>query len=349
MSTTEQSIGEEQPQQQFGWFTYAKYKAAALAMRTTINVVSGPPNPHPDATIQVPTRSEGRTMSVNVYYPPELTQASPEARGEAAEEKTEQAAKTKYPILINYHGSGFTLPRHGEDDDFCRLMSSRTQHIVLDCPYRLAPEHPFPAGVHDVEDLIQWVLSPSCSTSYPTFDTSKLSISGFSAGGNYALVASSCDAIPSIPRDTFRATLVFYPCTEMSMPGSEKKKGFDESMDPAISPGMSDFLYDMYMPPDTDRKDPRLSPMYVDDMSGYPGTVLVITAAGDSLGPEGERFADRLIVAGGEASERKVVVKRMEKCNHAFDKAPKPGSVEEKARDEAYQLCIDTLLALDRQ
>ena len=45
-----------------------------------------------------------------------------------------------------------------------------------------APERPFPAAPQDTEDVVDWVYSQS-----DRFDTNKLSLGGFSAGGNLAL------------------------------------------------------------------------------------------------------------------------------------------------------------------
>ena len=53
---------------------------------------------------------------------------------------------------------------------------------MQDTDYRKAPESPFPAAVHDVEDIVNYVLA------HPDeYDTTKITLSGFSAGGCLAL------------------------------------------------------------------------------------------------------------------------------------------------------------------
>ncbi|KAJ5217164.1 hypothetical protein N7468_010172 [Penicillium chermesinum] len=99
------------------------------------------------------------------------------------------------------------FPAFGEDDEFCHYISQNADYAVLDVAYRLSPENPFPAAVNDVEDAVRWVLSQP-----EKFDLSRLSISGFSAGGNLALVASGV----LMPPKTFRSVLAFYPGTDLT-------------------------------------------------------------------------------------------------------------------------------------
>jgi acetyl esterase/lipase len=117
-------------------------------------------------------------------------------------------AKTKKTNLTST-GSGFVISMFGIDSDFCQLVSRRTGAIVLDCDYAKGkwlskksdrpiltrtfyqfasgPEHPFPAAPSDVEDIISYVIANKDGY----FDTSRVTIGGFSAGGTLALTASA--------------------------------------------------------------------------------------------------------------------------------------------------------------
>ncbi|PIG82375.1 esterase/lipase [Aspergillus arachidicola] len=141
---------------------------------------------NPDDVVYIQSREAARTIKAHVY------------RSASAPNPT--------PILINFHGSGFMIPMHGSDDEFCRQVSRETGYTVLDIQYRLAPENPFPAALHDAEDAVNWVLQRP-----EKFDTSRLAISGFSAGGNLALALSSS----VFPRGTFRSLLAFYPPVDL--------------------------------------------------------------------------------------------------------------------------------------
>jgi acetyl esterase/lipase len=59
--------------------------------------------------------------------------------------------------LVNFHASGFILPHHGTNDEFCRQISRETKYTVLDSSYRVAPEHSLPVALNDVEDAVSYV------------------------------------------------------------------------------------------------------------------------------------------------------------------------------------------------
>jgi acetyl esterase/lipase len=129
--------------------------------------------------LQLPSRDPGRTIKANFY---------------------QSESKKPSPVLINFHGSGFIVPWHG-GDEFARRVVQTTDYAVLDVAYRLGPENPFPAAIHDVEDVDKWVIANA-----QDFDTTRVSISGFSAGANLALVVST-QLFPSEPFSTLFASI----------------------------------------------------------------------------------------------------------------------------------------------
>ncbi|KAJ5372681.1 Alpha/beta hydrolase fold-3 [Penicillium concentricum] len=260
----------------------------------------------PDEIRQIKSRDVGRTIKVHLYRP---SSAGP------------------CPVLINFHGSGFVIPLHGGDDEFCRRISHETKHTVLDVRYRLAPEHPFPAALNDVEDAIKYVF-----TCPAEFDLTRVSISGFSAGGNLALVAASS----LFPRDTFRSLISIYPVTDLTPDPASK-----------IAPARGDFviplpvmrLFDRcYIPSSVDKRDPRISPLYA-QVDRFPRRVLIITVDGDTLALEGEELARRIKTL----DDRHVVSERMPGCSHGWDKSTRVGTPQYQAKERAYQLAFDML------
>ncbi|KAG8705722.1 hypothetical protein FRC08_001501 [Ceratobasidium sp. 394] len=94
------------------------------------------------------------------------------------------------------HGSGFVIGSLFESDaEFYRDISREAGAIVLDCDYAKAPTHTFPAAYDDVCDVIAHVLANQDGH----YDTSRLTIGGFSAGGTLALVVSA-----TMPQNTFK-------------------------------------------------------------------------------------------------------------------------------------------------
>ena len=108
----------------------------------------------------------------------------------------------------------------GGDGEFCGMVSKHTGAIVLDCDYVKgtsiatsypkcvlmfllyltypAPEHPFPAAYEDVCDVVAYVLVNENGR----YDTSRLTIGGFSAGGTLSLVVGA-----TMPQGTFKGQL----------------------------------------------------------------------------------------------------------------------------------------------
>jgi acetyl esterase/lipase len=263
---------------------------------------------NPDDVLQIKSRDAGRYLRAHIYRPP--TALSPS------------------PVLINFHGSGFLLPLHGSDDEFCRQVSQETEYTVLDVQYRLAPEHPFPAALNDVEDAVNWVLQQP-----DKFDLARVAISGFSAGGNLAIVAASV----LFPRGTFRSALAFYPPLDLyTDPGAKSPP--DPAGKPIPAP-LSRLFDKCYVPSAYDARDPRISPCYAQP-ERFPDRVLLVTAAGDSLAGEAEALAAKIDKLPG----REVVCQRMQGCNHAWDKSAVPGTIQGNAKEKAYAMAVAMLM-----
>lgn len=219
------------------------------------------------------------------------------------------------------------FPAFGSDDTFCHYVSKNTNYAVLDVKYRLSPENQFPAAVNDAEDVIHWVMGQP-----EKYDLTRLSISGFSAGGNLAIVAASV----LMPPNTFRSVLAFYPGVDMaSDPAGKIAPDCSGKM---IPPRIARFFSRCYIPVDFDPRDPRISPLFA-DLRSFSSKLLIITAARDNMAPEAEDFASRV----KEQSGSDVVLHRMEGCEHGWDKFPNAGPVQEAAKWKAYSMAIDLL------
>ncbi|RYZ95537.1 MAG: hypothetical protein EOP11_24775, partial [Proteobacteria bacterium] len=64
----------------------------------------------------------------------------------------------KLPILVYIHGGGWTLGSLAAYDNIARGLATKVGAIVVTVDYRLAPEHPFPAGPEDARLAFEWVL-----------------------------------------------------------------------------------------------------------------------------------------------------------------------------------------------
>jgi acetyl esterase/lipase len=287
-------------------FTYIGLKAIVSTLRL---LQPSPVSPKPDRILQIPSRENNRTIKAHVYLP--------------------SASSTPSPVLINLHGSGFVFPLHGSDDVFCRRIAKETNYSVLDIQYRLAPENPFPAALNDVEDVVKYVLSH-----LEEYDATRISISGFSAGGNLALaLLSSC----AVPPNIIHSLLAFYPPVDLSIEPGEKVQA--DPSGPNVIPAMVARLFNACYIGKHDKKDPLVSPAFM-DVAKLPNNVLLVSCAYDTLALETERLAERV---EHETLGRNLVCKRIEGVSHAWDKSCKVGSEEEKKRDAIYAIAVEML------
>lgn len=107
------------------------------------------------------------------------------------------------PALLWIHGGGYIIGTARQDDRLCRKLARELGVTVAATEYRLAPEHPYPAGLEDCYAALQWL------TRLPAVDPSRIAIGGASAGGGLAA------ALAFLTRDrgeiTPVAQLLVYP------------------------------------------------------------------------------------------------------------------------------------------
>lgn len=119
-------------------------------------------------------------------------------------EPKKKASPGKLPILIYFHGGGWSLGSLNSTERFCRALASEGNVKVVSVDYSLAPEKPYPAGVLEAVDAIEYIIK-----NYQTFDcdVSRINLGGDGAGGNIALEAYS--SLPS--SDKIHSIVLYYP------------------------------------------------------------------------------------------------------------------------------------------
>ena len=89
-------------------------------------------------------------------------------------------------LVVYLHGGGWVIGEMDDYDACIRTLCMRSNCAFLLPDYRLAPEHPFPCGLEDVQDVILWAvqrIAPLVGAQVP------LLVAGDSAGANLATVA----------------------------------------------------------------------------------------------------------------------------------------------------------------
>ncbi|GAB7366416.1 hypothetical protein MBLNU230_g8213t1 [Neophaeotheca triangularis] len=88
-----------------------------------------------------------------------------------------------YPVVINFHGGGFTLGAATDDARWCGTVVDECNAVVVSVEYRKAPEFPFPTPVEDGVDAVIWVHKHAEALG---IDRDRIALSGFSSGANMA-------------------------------------------------------------------------------------------------------------------------------------------------------------------
>jgi acetyl esterase len=199
----------------------------------------------------------------------------------------------KMPVLVYYHGGGFTIGDLETHDTLCRELANLANCAVAAVDYRLGPEHRFPAAVTDCIAAAHWVRDHASELQ---LDASRLAVGGDSAGGNLAAVVS-IDA-----RDRgdlpIALQLLIYPATDAhaSAPShTENGQGY------LLTRETIAYFTGHYFADPAVYKDWRASPLLHPDLSNLP-PALVLTAGFDPLRDEGAAYAARLTAAGNRAA-----------------------------------------------
>lgn len=87
------------------------------------------------------------------------------------------------PVLLYFHGGGFTIGSIASHDILCRQLSHLAGCAVISVDYRLAPEHKFPTAANDAWDALAWL---SFHADDKGLDGNRLAVGGDSAGGTLA-------------------------------------------------------------------------------------------------------------------------------------------------------------------
>jgi len=92
-------------------------------------------------------------------------------------------ARGAVPALFYIHGGGFVVGNILAEQENAVAIASALDVVVVSVEYRLAPEHPFPAALHDCFAALKWVFEDAEELGV---DTTRVGLYGSSAGGGLA-------------------------------------------------------------------------------------------------------------------------------------------------------------------
>jgi acetyl esterase len=194
------------------------------------------------------------------------------------------------PVLVYMHGGGWVAGSVATHDPFCRLLSEAAGVIIVSVEYRVAPEHPYPAGLEDTLTAVHWAEEHAAEW---RGDAARLVLGGDSSGANLAAVAAN-RLCAQAGTPGLRALLLLYPVTDH--PGADHPSYTENATGYGLEANVMRWFWAQYAG-GVSPGDANVSPLRLQELPPLPPT-LVATAEYDVLRDEGIAYAEKLRKAG---------------------------------------------------
>ena len=196
-------------------------------------------------------------------------------------------------VLLHIHGGGWMAGTPEMMDMLNDLVSNSCNVAVVSVDYRLAPEHPYPAGPDDCEAAACWLLEHAPAE----FGSDRLVIGGESAGAHLAAATLLRMKYKHDAVDRFLGANLVFGAYDLSRTPSQRGTGIDPAHDILDASGAA---LDLYLPgmSSEERRDPDVSPLYA-DLRGLPPAIFSVGTA-DHLLDDTLFMAARWEAAGNE-------------------------------------------------
>ncbi|MEV7176078.1 alpha/beta hydrolase [Kitasatospora sp. NPDC093679] len=197
-------------------------------------------------------------------------------------------------VYLHVHGGGWAFGSADGQDERLWGLAEQARLAVVSVDYRLAPEHPFPAGPDDCEAAASWLVEHAASE----FGTERLLIGGESAGAHLAVLTLLRLRDRHGLTGAFRAAHLRYGVYDLSMTPSQRNFGPRRLLSNTDSLQGS---YELFTPGagEEGRRSPEISPLFA-DLTGLPPARIVVGTE-DPLLDDSLFLAARWRAAGGRA------------------------------------------------
>lgn len=213
--------------------------------------------------------------------------------------RPEKAKTGNMPLLVYFHGGGWTIGSLNSCASFCSALASTGNMIVLAVEYSLAPENPFPTGLMDCVAASEYASSHAAEWgSSPDL----VSLGGDSSGGNLAL--ASAIYMQDGSKTKIKSLVLYYPVVKAYVDKTENWRNYSKGygLDGRLMEAFNESYLFSGNPRGnvaTDSHNELVSPADADDqrLAKLP-PMLIIGGTRDILYDQGKDFASRLCRLG---------------------------------------------------
>ncbi len=192
------------------------------------------------------------------------------------------------PVLMYFHGGGFTVGSIATHDILCRQLGHLARCAVVSVDYRLAPEHKFPVAANDAWDSLQWLAGNGRALG---LDMRRIAVGGDSAGGT---LAAMCAILARDAGIELSLQMLFYPGCAAHQ-DTDAHRRFAEGF--VLGEAQITWFFNQYVRSAADRDDWRFAPLNAPDVD-HVAPAWIGLAECDPLVDEGILYADKLRAAG---------------------------------------------------
>lgn len=192
----------------------------------------------------------------------------------------------KSSAIIYIHGGWFIAGGYETHDAVVRKLVNKTGSVVIFIDYRLAPEHPFPAGLNDCIDGVKWVFDNAESLG---IDPDKVGIIGDSAGGALST------AVSTQLGKQLKFQVLIYPAVDNQL-NSKTWEIYENG--PVLNKQGGIEAWAGYLP-EEEKENPLAIPVLIKDFKETPPT-LIILAEHDPLLDDGKQLSENMENGGVE-------------------------------------------------
>ncbi len=209
-----------------------------------------------------------------------------ETRGIKMRLYSPSSPKGKLPLLVFFHGGGWTTGGINSSAEFCDAVAATGDALVLAADYSSAPEAPYPAPVEDAGAIIRYAIDHAGE-----FGSSPelVSIGGESSGANIALSALFNEE----ESGKVKSMVLFYPIVKVGNDRSSSWKEYSRGY--GLDGRLMEAYTAAYLSNGSRNDDPGVSPALAEDshLKSLP-PVLMVSAERDILSDQGKEFAEHL-------------------------------------------------------